>query len=297
MTPKRVARFFYDYICYLNDREACIMKESGTLTAEELKKRLDTNQVDFLFDLRNADEFKAWHIEGRKDFPMLNIPQEEFVGEEEGHLAKFPRNKTIVTVCAHGDASKYSADLLADRGLNAVSLLGGMDAWSGFYETHKVADNPAIYQIFRVARGCISYLIVSQGSAVAIDAARHTDRVLDLAQSLGARIAHVLDTHLHADHISGGRGLSTRYGASYHLHPGDAEGARYAFEPLADGQRFTVGTSTLEVVHSPGHTPGSTSFLLDKKWFFTGDTIMKTGMGRPDLGGKAGDWSLLLYDT
>lgn len=273
------------------------MKESGTLTAEELKKRLDANQVDFLFDLRNADEFRAWRIEGRKDFPMLNIPQEEFVGEEEGHLGKFPRDKTIVTVCAHGDSSKYSADLLKDRGLNAVSLLGGMDAWSGFYETHRVAENPAIYQIFRVARGCISYLIVSQGSAVAIDAARHTERVLDMAKSLGARIRHVLDTHLHADHISGGRELATRCGASYHLHPADAEGASYSFVRLADGERFTFGTSTLEVIHSPGHTPGSTSFLLDQKWLFTGDTIMKTSMGRPDLGGKADAWSLLLYET
>jgi glyoxylase-like metal-dependent hydrolase (beta-lactamase superfamily II) len=53
----------------------------------------------------------------------------------------------------------------------------------------------------------------------------------------------------------------------------------------------------LEVVHSPGHTPGSASFLLDKKWLFTGDTIMKTSMGRPDLGGKADAWSLLLYET
>jgi glyoxylase-like metal-dependent hydrolase (beta-lactamase superfamily II) len=273
------------------------MSEAGVISSEELKIRLDTNQVDFLFDLRNADEFKAWHIEGRKDFPMLNIPQEEFVGEEEGHLGKFPRDKTIVAVCAHGDSSKYSADLLKDRGLNAVSLLGGMDAWSGFYETHKVADNPAIYQIFRVARGCISYLIVSQGSAIAIDAARHTDRVHDLAKSLGARIERVLDTHLHADHISGGRELATRCGASYHLHPADAEGASYPFVALADNQRFSCGSSELEIIHSPGHTPGSTSFLLDKKWLFTGDTIMKTSMGRPDLGGAADAWSLLLFDT
>src|SRR5512134_2646018 len=159
------------------------MTETGIITAEELKKRLDKNQVDFLFDLREEDEFKSWRIEGRKDFPTLNIPQVVFVGEEEGHLAKFPRDKTIVTVCAHGDSSKYAADQLRGLGLSAVSLLGGMDAWSGFYETHKVADNPAIYQIFRVARGCISHLIVSQGSAVAIDAARHRDRVLELAKS------------------------------------------------------------------------------------------------------------------
>jgi len=130
-----------------------------------------------------------------------------------------------------------------------------------------------------------------------IDAARHIDRMQDLAKSLNARIAHVLDTHLHADHISGGEELAGKSGAAYYLHPADAEGAKVGFTALADGNRIAFGASVIEVVHSPGHTPGSTSFLLDKKYLFTGDTIMKTSMGRPDLGGKAEDWAALLHDT
>jgi glyoxylase-like metal-dependent hydrolase (beta-lactamase superfamily II)/rhodanese-related sulfurtransferase len=273
------------------------MSEGGVISSEELKKRLDDKQVDFLFDLRNENEFKSWRIQGRADFEVLNIPQEEFVGEEERHLAKFPKGKEIVAVCAHGDSSKYAAELLQGLGISAVSLKGGMDAWSGFYETHKIADDPAIYQIHRVARGCLAYLVVSQGAAVVIDASRHLDRIENLAALQNLRIDKVFDTHLHADHISGGRELAEKSGAAYYLHPDDARGARYPYVPFTDNQIFIFGTNIIEVIHSPGHTPGSTSFLLNKRCLFTGDTIMKTGIGRPDLGGKAAEWASLLYDT
>ena len=271
--------------------------ERGVISPEELKKRLDANEVDFLFDLRSVDAFRSWRIEGRADFESLNIPQEEFVGEEERHLARFPKDKNIVAVCAQGDSSKYAADLLQSHGISVASLKGGMDAWSEFYETHRVAADPAIYQILRVARGCLAYLIVSQGTAVVIDASRHLDRIQGLAASLSVRIGKVFDTHLHADHISGGQALAVRSGAAYHLHPADAVGAAFVYTPLADGETFQVGTSTIDVIHSPGHTPGSTSFLLDKTYLFSGDTIMKNSIGRPDLGGKADEWSGLLYDT
>ncbi len=75
------------------------------------------------------------------------------------------------------------------------------------------------------------------------------------------------------------------------------DGARYPYVPFADNQIFIFGTNIIEVIHSPGHTPGSTSFLLNNRYLFTGDTIMKTGIGRPDLGGKAAEWASLLYDT
>ena len=147
------------------------MLESGPISAEELKKRLDANWVDFLFDLRNVEEFKIWRIEGKKDIETLNIPQEEFVGEEELYLSKFPMDKNIVTVCAHGDSAKYAADLLQGYGINAFSLIGGMDSWSELCESNKICDDPAIYQFFRVAHGCLAYLIVSDGEALVIDVA------------------------------------------------------------------------------------------------------------------------------
>ena len=250
-----------------------------------------------MLDLRNEDEYKAWRIEGLKDFPALNIPQEDFVGEEERHKEKFPKDKQILVVCAHGDSSTYTAEMLNGFGLKAISLKGGMDAWSDFYETHQVAKEPSIYQVFRTARGCISHLIVAGDGALVIDAVRHVDQFISLASSLNVKITHVLDTHLHADHISGGPDLARKTGAAYHLHPADAEKAPISFIPLSDGETIAFGNNFIEVMHSPGHTPGSTSFLLNKTFLFTGDIIMKTSIGRPDLGGQAAAWSSFLYHT
>jgi glyoxylase-like metal-dependent hydrolase (beta-lactamase superfamily II) len=263
----------------------------------ELKGLLDAGRVNFIFDLRNEDEFKAWRIEGRSDIEALNIPQIRFVGEEDSYLDRFPKDRQIMAVCAHGDSSKYSAELLREKGLSAISLAGGMDAWSEFYETHQVNDTPAIYQIYRVARGCISYLIASGEQAVVIDATRHTDLIIQLADRLKVRITHVFDTHLQADHISGGGEIAAANGASYHIHPLDVEGASYDFLPMRDGELIRFGECQIEIVHTPGHTPGSTSLLLNGRFLFTGDTVMKTGIGRPDLGNKAGEWSRLLHDT
>jgi glyoxylase-like metal-dependent hydrolase (beta-lactamase superfamily II) len=263
----------------------------------ELKELLDTGRVDFIFDLRNEEEFEAWRIEGRSDIEELNIPQTRFVGEEENYLDRFPKNRRIAAVCAHGDSSKYSAELLRSKGLSAISLKGGMDAWSEYYETHKAGDKPLIYQTYRVARGCISYLIASGAEAVVIDATRHTDLIIKLADRLRVTVTHVFDTHLQADHISGGRLIAGGAGASYHINPMDVEGAAYDFEPLMDGETIRFGDCTLDVVHTPGHTPGSTSLLLNGHFLFTGDTIMKTTIGRPDLGNKALEWSHLLHAT
>lgn len=270
---------------------------STVISLQEFKKRLDQGTIECIFDLRTPDEFAAWRIEGRHDVETINIPQLDFVGEEEKYFDRLPRDKEMITVCAHGDASKYSAEQLQAHGFRAMSLEGGMDAWSAFYETHKVNSLPDIYQIYRVAKGCISHVLLSGGEAVVIDAVRHIEHIDKVLAEAGATLTAVFDTHLQADHISGGRALAAKHGARYFIHPVDAAGAGYEYNALEDHAKFTFGNSTLEVVHSPGHTPGSTSLLLDGRFLFTGDTIMKTSLGRPDLGGKAGEWSHLLYET
>jgi glyoxylase-like metal-dependent hydrolase (beta-lactamase superfamily II) len=268
-----------------------------TMTPEEFRKRLDEGTIPFIFDLRNSDEFKGWRLEGRSPIAMVNIPQEEFVGEEERHLEKLPKDVPILTFCAHGDAARYSAEILRQHGFHAVALEGGMDRWSEYYEHHLLSAEPAVYQIYRSAKGCISYLVVSGRSAVAVDAPRHIRNVMDLAEQLKVSIVHVMDTHLHADHISGGREIARLAGAEYHVNPLDVQDASYSFSPLVNGMLIAFGTSTMEVIHSPGHTPGSTSFLLAKRHLFTGDIIMKESIGRPDLGGMSEAWATDLYQT
>jgi len=271
--------------------------QQTVIPVEEFKKRLDAGSIEFIFDLRVPEEFASWRIEGTVPVQTINIPQLDFVGEEEKYFSQLPRDKEIIIICAHGDASKYSAELLQKEGFRALSLEGGMDAWSEFYEVHRLNDEPAVYQIHRVARGCICHVLASGGEAVVIDPARHTDKIMALIDSLSAKVVAVIDTHLQADHISGGRKIAADAGADYLINPADAKDAAYDYKPLEDGLKLRFGKSTLSAIHSPGHTPGSVSLLLDGKFLFTGDTIMVSSIGRPDLGGMVRQWAHLLYDT
>lgn len=267
------------------------------ISARELKGLLDQQRLQFLFDLRGEAEFAAWRIEGRTPVETLNIPTVDFVGEEDKYLDRLPRDRRIVIVCPHGEASLYSAGILRDHGFDAVSLAGGMDAWSTFYETHAVPGQPGLQQIHRAARGCLAHVIFSGLEAAVVDAPRHLQAVFDAVAAAGARITHVLDTHLQADHISGGPALAAQTGAAYHLHPDDFSEARFAFRPLADGEVIAVGDRRIRVLHAPGHTPGSCALLLDESTLLTGDTLMKSGPGRPDLGGMVDVWTPLLHET
>jgi glyoxylase-like metal-dependent hydrolase (beta-lactamase superfamily II) len=273
------------------------MENKFQISIRDFKNRLDAGKIEFMFDLRNEDEFESWRIEGSTPVETLNIPQVDFVGEEESHLDRLPRDKEIISICAHGDSSRYEAELLQEKGFNIVSLEGGMDAWSEFYETRKLEGIPEIYQIVRVAKGCICHVLIDNNEAVVIDAVRHINHIEDILKKGNAKLIAVFDTHLQADHISGGTDLASKYDAPYYISPVDAEKANYSYSAVTDGTSITFGSSKLTCIASPGHTPGSVSFLCNNRFLFTGDTIMKSSIGRPDLGGMVRDWAHLLYVT
>jgi glyoxylase-like metal-dependent hydrolase (beta-lactamase superfamily II) len=102
-----------------------------------------------------------------------------------------------------------------------------------------------------------------------------------LAEGRGWRITRVLDTHVHADHLSRSRRLAELLGATLHMPEGAP--VSYPFAALEDGDALEVGSATLEAVRTPGHTPESTSYLLDERALFTGDTLFLSAVGRPDL--------------
>lgn len=274
-----------------------IVAEPVDIEVGEFKRKLDRGEISFILDLRLEDEFAAWRIEGRGPLETLNLPQHLFVGEEEKFLSRLPKDREIFLVCAHGDGSKYEAELLQAKGYRAMSLAGGMDAWGVLYETSCLDGEPLIHQVYRVAKGCISHVLISGGEAVVIDAVRHLDAIRAILERHGARLKYVFDTHLQADHISGGRHLAQEAGCPYLICSADLAGVAYSYQPLSDGAEFTFGGSCLRVLPSPGHTPGSSSLLLDGRILFSGDTVMETTVGRPDLGGMVDEWAGLLYDT
>jgi glyoxylase-like metal-dependent hydrolase (beta-lactamase superfamily II) len=116
---------------------------------------------------------------------------------------------------------------------------------------------------------------------------------------MGLAIEAVIDTHGHADHISGGVALAVQSGASYYLHPYDAIHpidllpATIPYELIREGQIFTFGRHELQALHIPGHTLGLVAFRLDQRYLFTGDSIFIQSIARPDLGGKAEAWAPL----
>lgn len=127
---------------------------------------------------------------------------------------------------------------------------------------------------------------------------------IDEAAKQDVKITHVIDTHVHADHFSGGRKLAELAGAKYCLHESNASRVKYAFEPLMDGQRIEVGNVYVDVLHTPGHTPDSICLLVTDKrrtetpWFvLTGDTLFVGSAGRPDLAGKETEMAGQIYDS
>jgi glyoxylase-like metal-dependent hydrolase (beta-lactamase superfamily II) len=120
------------------------------------------------------------------------------------------------------------------------------------------------------------------GEAAVIDASLDPEVYVELAEQLGWKIARVLDTHVHADHLSRSRGLTELVGATLHMPEGLP--VSYPYSGLRDGEALEVGAARLEVIRTPGHTPESTSYLLNGRALFTGDTLFIESVGRPNLG-------------
>jgi glyoxylase-like metal-dependent hydrolase (beta-lactamase superfamily II) len=143
---------------------------------------------------------------------------------------------------------------------------------------------------------------VSGGEAVVVDPSRHVEWYEGFAAERGGRIVRVLDTHVHADHVSGGPALARRLGVPYFVCAGEGFELEQLVSPLADGQQVRLGGANgvsieVRILSTPGHTPGSTSFLVDGRYLLTGDTLFVSSVGRPDLGGHVDEWGRALFDT
>ncbi|MGG0276660.1 MBL fold metallo-hydrolase [Bacillus rhizoplanae] len=249
----------------------------------------------FILDVRNEADYVDWKIEG-KQVASINKPYFDLLEGVDGILAELPKNQDILVVCAKEGSSMFVAEQLVEAGIeNVYYLVGGMKAWSEYVKPIKVGnlkDGGSIYQFNRVGKGCLSYMVVSNGEAAVIDSVRTIEAYESFAKEQGVVITNVMDTHLHADHISGGRKLAEKVNGTYWLPPKDAEEVVFSYEPLIEGTVITVGTTKIDIqaMYSPGHTIGSTSFIVDDSYLLSGDILFVDSIGRPDLAGKAEDW-------
>lgn len=271
------------------------------MNSQEVTKKVFNNEELFILDVRNEDAFQDWKIEG-ENFEYLNVPYFDLLDGVEEIMDKLAADKDILVVCAKEGSSVMVAEMLSDEGLTVSYLEGGMKAWSEHLEPVKVGDlknGGELYQFVRIGKGCLSYMVVSNGEAAIIDSTRMADVHIQFAKSINADITHVFDTHLHADHISGGRIISEKTGATYWLPPKDAEEVTFSYAALEDGNEVKLGNTTINIhaLYSPGHTIGSTSFVVDGQYLMTGDILFIDSIGRPDLAGLADDWVGDLRET
>jgi glyoxylase-like metal-dependent hydrolase (beta-lactamase superfamily II)/rhodanese-related sulfurtransferase len=253
-----------------------------TISTEGLRELLERGVPVTVLDVRPAAERAEWSIPG-----SLHADAYEALRRRDPNaLADFrPTNGgPVVTVCAAGKTSMLAAERLRAGGVDAVSLQGGMRAWSLAWNTAEVpcpGNTAQIVQLRRTGKGCLSYLIGSNGDAVVVDASLEPQIYHRVADDHGWHIRTVLETHVHADHVSRARALAVDTGARLCLPTTDRVSFEYA--PLKDGDTVRVGSAGLRVFHTPGHTPESACYLLDDRALFTGDTLFLAAVGRPDL--------------
>lgn len=266
------------------------------ISAEDLWQQLsqDKEKDVMILDVREPDEFSDFRIVGSTNIPLTDLFKPEIV-------TRLPKDKKIVTVCPHGNRSMVAVFALARNGIEAKGLYGGLAAWGQVLSSKVIVDGgesaagPQVIQVRKVGKGCLSYIIESNGEAVVIDPVYPAERYVELARDRGLKITKVMDTHQHADHVSAAKELARIAGAELLMSGYE----QYDFESrrLAEDDRIPIGRSEIRTIHTPGHTAGSLSYLLDEKYLFTGDILFADGIGRPDLRDKANEFAFDLFGT
>ena len=313
-------------------------KISLVIKPTELKKKMDKGEDIFILDVRSKQEHDQWTIsyENYPDSPV--IPVDTLSSLES--LKQIPKDKEVITFCAHGQRSSMAARTLASLGYNVKTVEGGMAGWSRLYDVAEVGFDSnitlKIWQIRRISKGCMSYVIAStkDKKATIIDPTCDIDTVINkLLQENELTVSRVVDTHMHADHLSGSIRVARKYGSEVAISSFENYSTQQVssdkdpkYRLISTGQKFELGDGFyLEAIHTPGHTDGSMSFLLkihnvtnneeiNKQkinednfvkmimmnpdyYLFTGDTIFVNGVGRPDLRNKSQEYTNKLYHT
>ena len=232
----------------------------------------------------------------------MNISYYDFMEIEDECVAQVPADKSIRIVCAKEGSAKYVAEILDKHGFTDVQYLaGGIKTWGNMLVPKLVTDEQGftLYQFIRPGKASCSYGLIFGKEMMVFDPSRNVDFYLAFAKEKGCKIIKTFETHLQADYISGSREIAEKTGADFFGNEADFGSSKNPFIPLEDGEthNFSQDGPEVAVLFTPGHTPGSTSFIINNKYMIAGDMVFISSVGRPDLGGKAEDWAQLLYGS
>lgn len=280
--------------------------EVAELTAADLASALESGVPMQVVDVRAPARVAAGRIDLAPAERFHNIVGSRLLACDTLEGTGIDPGLPVAVVCGLGNDSRALARHLGRLGCDARSLHGGMSAWMALVLPRPLQAPPSLdrlVQFDRVGKGALGYLLVSDGAAMVIDPPRRAEAYLDDARTSGARIVGVADTHVHADYISGGPTLARALGVPYYLHPAnavypyDGTPGHVEYWPLEDGESIRVGRANVVAFHTPGHTEGSSSFLVDGAVVFTGDFVFVNSVGRPDLAGKTAEWTEQLWES
>lgn len=269
--------------------------------AAELFGCLEQGREDILvLDVRNEKDFSRFRVESPKPFALSNISYYRFMEQEQESAAQVPKDRSVRIICAKEGSAKYVAEILEKHGWKDVGYMaGGIKSWGNMLVPKLVfqGQDYELHQFIRPGKASCSYGLICGKEMMLFDPSRNTEFYLQFAAQKGCRISKTFETHLQADYIAGSRSVAEQTGAAFHANSGDFASSKMPYLPLRDGgiHRFSSGGPEVTAIFTPGHTPGSTCYLIGGSHLLTGDTVFLSSVGRPDLGGQAEAWAAQLH--
>lgn len=254
-----------------------------SITAGRLAERIARDEPLTILDVRPD---AGWAIDG-PSVTRVHTPVNQALADPAALAAELAGPVTVL--CNRGISAQPVAEALRAHGTEATVLEGGMRGWIAVLQARPVelgVNGLAVHQVQRPGRGCLSYVVVVGERALVVDPAPDAGYYEELAATLGAQVTDVVDTHLHADHLSGARELSERTGAALRLPAAALErGVAFAdrVRPLRDGDRIDLDGVTVRAIALPGHTTDMTGLLVADRALIAGDSLFADGIARPDL--------------
>ena len=272
-----------------------------TYEAKDLFQWLTTQADMVVVDVRNTNDFDRFHVESPYPFILHNISYYEFMENEEESVGHIPPGSKVRIVCAKEGSAKYVAEIFDKHGYDVGYLTGGIKTWGNLLVPKRVAqgNDYELYQFIRPGKASCSYGLISGKEMMLFDPSRNLDFYLGFAADKGCIVTKTFETHLQADYIAGSRDIAKRTGAVFYANDGDFKTSKNPYTPLRDGEilSFSLGGPNVRVLFTPGHTPGSTSYVIDERFLISGDMVFINSVGRPDLGGKAEEWAGMLFNS